>query len=325
MNSIANRIQLGVDKVRKSRSCLEKLSLVLILVFSFCFPPFLFAQETTEGHEDLSVEQWLNKMSLEEKVSQVFIFGFAGTEYAKGLGPRLRSLRPGGTIIFQRNIKSPGSLSQMISQAQKETLIREGLPLFTMMDQEGGTVTRIKTRPNSPSALSMGNTNNPKLVQNIGFITGRILDLLGINVNLAPVMDLSDPARKTFIGNRSFGNSPQHVSTMTQAFSKGLTLAGVIPAAKHFPGHGGLHADSHKGTTVKYESLKEIKTKDLIPFQNFIINNQLSAIMVAHVSYPELDDSHLPATYSKKIVTDLLRDQMGYNGLIITDDLEMLG
>lgn len=232
---------------------------------------------------------------------------------------------PGGMIVFQRNIKTPWQLAKMNTQAQIEAIRKTGLPLFIMIDQEGGQVTRIKTSPPAPSALALGQTQSPTLVESVGFVTGKILQLTGVNVNLAPVMDLSDPQKRSFVGNRSFGNSPIHVSKMAQAFSRGLIDGGVIPAAKHFPGHGGISQDSHKGSTTKRDTLDVLRNRDLIPFQNFVKDNPISAVMVAHVSYPELDPSLAPATYSKKIVTNLLRDQMGYNGIIITDDLEMLG
>ncbi len=305
---------------------IKKLSFVLSFLL---LPTSVTANNNQLYREHLGskdqVDFYLSQMSLEQKISQLLIFGFAGKKYNQSMGPRLRSFSPGGMIVFQRNIKTPWDLGEMNLQAQKESLKKTGLPLFIMIDQEGGQVTRIKTSPPAPSALALGQTENPNLVKNVGFVTGRMLELTGVNMNLAPVMDLSDPERRSFVGNRSFGNSPMHVSQMALAFSEGLVEGGVIPAAKHFPGHGGIAQDSHKGATTKRDSLEILRNRDLVPFQAFVKGNPISAVMVAHVAYPELDRSLSPATYSKKIVTNILRDQMGYNGIVITDDLEMLG
>ena len=303
---------------------------ILSFVLSFLMFPIVTAANNNQLHrEDLGTKEqvdfYISQMTLEQKISQLLIFGFAGKKYNQSMGPRLRSFSPGGMIVFQRNIKTPWELGEMNLKAQEESIKATGLPAFIMIDQEGGQVTRIKTTPPAPSALALGNTENPELVRNVGFVTGRILELTGVNMNLAPVMDLTDPTKRSFIGNRSFGNSPMHVSRMARSFSQGLVNGGVIPAAKHFPGHGGIAQDSHKGTTTKRDSLEVLKNRDLVPFQSFVKDNPISAVMVAHVAYPDLDPSLSPATYSKPIVTNLLRDQMGYNGIVITDDLEMLG
>ena len=272
-----------------------------------------------------SVDELIQSLPIDQKIEQMMIFGFAGTDYNTSLGPRLRSLRPGAFIVFGRNIKTPLALAQTISQAQTEAMSQSGLPLLFMVDQEGGQVSRIKTQPLSPSALAMGNTGNQELIQNIGLTTGKLLTSIGINMNLAPVLDVANPAEKHFIGNRAFSGDPRAVANHGVSYSTGLIKANVIPTAKHFPGHGGTRQDSHKVKAKKLDSLKTLMTKDLLPFAEYSKINGIKAMMVAHVAYPALDPSGLPATFSKPIITDLLRDQLGYNGIVITDDLEMSG
>jgi beta-N-acetylhexosaminidase len=290
---------------------LKILALVLI-----SYGPVAFSQTTNE---------LIRSMTLEQKVEQMMIFGFAGTDYNTSLGPRLRALRPGAFIVFSRNIKTPYALANAIDSAQAEALSETGLPVFFMVDQEGGQVTRIKTEPSAPSALAMGRTDNSDLVKKIGETTGDLLRSIGINMNLAPVLDIANPNEKHFIGNRSFSGDPKAVAKYGVSFSKGLIKAGVIPTAKHFPGHGGTLQDSHKVEAEKAESMSTLMQRDLLPFAEYSKLSDTKALMVAHVSYPSLDPSGLPATFSKPIITDLLRDQLGFNGLVITDDLEMSG
>jgi len=292
----------------------EILALVLLL---FAVP----------GHsESLDfIKHKLRTMTIEQKVEQLLVCGFSGTDYESSLGPRLRGLKPGSFIVFSRNVKTPERLALALEKAQAHSLTESGIPLFFMLDQEGGQVTRIKTSPPSPSALAMGQTQNPDLIKEIGRTTGELLKAIGINMNLAPVLDLADPNQVHFVGNRSFGNQPYDVANYGLNYSQGLMQSEVIPTAKHFPGHGGTRGDSHKGKTRKLDPLVELMAHDLMPFRKYTKLKGAKALMVAHVSYPALDPSGLPATFSKPIITDLLRDQIGYNGLVITDDLEMNG
>lgn len=262
-------------------------------------------------------------MTLEEKVGQMMVFGFPNRRFDSHLKHRLQKVRPGGLIIFSRNIQSHQQLFQLNKKTQAFSQKLTGLPLFIMVDQEGGNVSRIKLNPNAPSALALANAQDNKIVRESGYLTGRILSLLGFNMNLAPVLDLSNPDDDSFIGNRSFGNDPEAVKYSGEAFSSGLLEAGIIPTAKHFPGHGGIATDSHKSLPAKFESLDQLKRFSLIPFNWFAQVQYPSAIMVAHMSLPQLDPSGTPATFSKIIVNELLRKELNYEGLVITDDVEM--
>ena len=270
-------------------------------------------------------ETILSQLTLEQKVGQLFIFGFSGKSVKSQLDKTLKRLTPGAIIAFQKNIKSPWQIAELNNHAQKISFNNSGLPLLIMLDQEGGVVSRIKTQPHSPSALAIGSTENPSLAREAGIATGRVLSLLGFNMNLAPVVDISDPFQINFIGNRSFGNDPHQVKIMGQKFADGLEDAGVLPTLKHFPGHGGSIKDSHFDFPQKLNSLDELLKHDLVPFAHFAEGLLHGAIMVAHIAFPNIDDTNLPATFSYKLVTQILRERLNYKGLVITDDIEMHG
>lgn len=306
-------------------------ALVLVLPTSFSVyannssyrptPKELYGLDT----KDEVIRNFISKMTLEQKVGQLFIFGFPGKDISSSLKWRMQESQPGGIIVFSRNIDNPNQIAKLNHSAHELSLKQSGLPLLIMVDQEGGVVSRIKTRPFPPSALAIGTAQNPALAKEAGLATGEILSLLGFNMNLAPVVDISDPYTKNFIGNRSFGKDPESVKVMGQKFSDGLEEANVLATLKHFPGHGGSISDSHYELPIKLSNAEELRGHDLVPFAHFSKGLFSGAVMVGHISLPNLDPSGLPATFSKKIITDVLRDQIGFSGLVITDDIEMNG
>jgi beta-N-acetylhexosaminidase len=194
-----------------------------------------------------------------------------------------------------------------------------------MVDQEGGSVTRVRVSTPLPSALALAQVPDAKFIEDYAKTNAELLMTLGFNVNLAPVMDLSNPTVDTFIANRSFGDDPKLVSESAMAYARGIAAGGMIPTAKHFPGHGGLSGDSHHGSAKKLATVEELESRDWIPFADFSAADFPKAIMMAHLSLPEVDPSGVPATYSRVLIKDYLRDKIGYQGLVITDDLEMGG
>lgn len=289
------------------------------LIFLFCLPAS--AQSLTP--EDQAV---LNKMSLRRKIGQMFIVGFQGQSLEEGLGDTLKSVAPGGLIVFGRNISSPRQIADLISSAQDSARKVSRVPLFIATDQEGGDVIRIKTPIPLPSPLAFGKAGRPELAEMAGEATGRILKTIGINMNLAPVLDISDPRSKTFNGTRTYGSNPAVVAQMAEKFASGLAKKGVLPTGKHFPGHGGINEDSHTDLVAKPLSLDELTAHDLVPFKELQKRFKDDwAVMLAHLSYPKIDASGAPATFSKPIVTGLLRERMGFNGVVMTDDIGMAG
>lgn len=267
----------------------------------------------------------LQSMNLDEKVGQLFFIGFNGKTISPAFRKHLQVIKPGAVIVFGRNIKTLKQIANLNSDLQQTALSATGVPLFIAVDQEGGGVSRIHTNPSMPSAFTIGQTNDPTLAFQAGKVTGELLSLLGFNMNLAPVLDVTDDKLRSFISTRSFSDSPHKIGNMGVAFAHGLSEGKVLPVAKHYPGHGPISLDSHHTTPERNTTLEELNGADLIPFQQFASAQFASGIMVAHIAYPKIDKSGLPATFSKTLITEILQEQLQYGGLVLTDDVEMGG
>lgn len=271
------------------------------------------------------IDDQIRMLSIEEKVGQLLVIGFSGRALNSKTKALLHKIKPGSVILFSRNIGTYKQLRKFTDQLQKTSKAYSKLPMLIMVDQEGGVVTRVKVGTSLPSALALAQTRHPQFIRSYSRTMGRLLNHLGINMNLAPVLDVSNPEEASFIGSRSFGKSPDEVSRLGVSFAQGQWEAGVIPTAKHFPGHGGLKTDSHKVTPIKSQSLEELIESDVRPFKDFTSLNFPTAMMLGHVGFPKIDQSGFPAAFSKKLNHDLIRDHLNYEGLTITDDLEMAG
>ena len=192
-----------------------------------------------------------------------------------------------------------------------------------MIDQEGGVVSRLHVGTSFVSALALGRYNDPEMSEEYGRQTGLLLRTLGFNTNLAPVLDISSPNEINFLGHRAFGGSVEDVSTSALSVAKGLLSAGVLPVAKHFPGHGGIIEDSHKLLPRKSLSLDQLIQFDLKPFEAFVDQFAVSGLMAAHLAFPNVDPSGLPASFSPFLSTEILRKKLNFKGILLTDDLEM--
>lgn len=232
----------------------------------------------------------------------------------------LRDLRPGSYVLFSRNIKSEKQTKMLTISLQKLCAFVNSQRCLIGVDQEGGIVNRIPGREHflSPRLLA---EFNPLKAEQIANEVAQILVPLGINLNLAPVLDLQNKNGDSFLRTRSFGSDPHIVSSVGLSFSRGLLAAGVLPTAKHFPGLGSVSLDPHFYNSVS-SSNNESQSKHLQPFIRYS-NMQLPVIMMSNSVYPSLDPFQ-PAFHSKRIVTSLLRDQIGFQGLIISDDLHMV-
>lgn len=289
------------------------------LCFLFLF--FIFVPQAYSNSELKAVSE----MSLEEKVGQLFFIGFSGDTMTTKLKKHLTDIRPGAIIVFGRNIKTLKQIAALNKDLQTTVMSASSIPAFIAVDQEGGLVSRIHTAPAMPSAFTIGQTGDADLSYRAGKVTGELLFLLGFNMNLAPVLDITDNKLKSFIGARSFSDSPQKIGNMGIAFARGLSEGKILPVAKHYPGHGPIALDSHHLMPQRNLSLSELMASDLLPFQQFANAPFSSGVMVAHIAYPLIDKSALPATYSKTLITDVLQNQLKYSGLILTDDIEMGG
>ncbi len=272
-----------------------------------------------------SIDETIDKLPLEHKVGQLFIFGFTGSEYSQSLEKQVNELYPGAIIVFGRNIKTLNQVRSLNRKAQNDSIQKTKIPLLIAVDQEGGKVIRIKTSPSLPSARTLALTDNEGLVQDAGYVTGQLMTALGFNMNLAPVVDISNANFTDFLGNRSFSDQKEIVNKMSTAFSKGLIDAGVLPTAKHFPGHGGVRTDSHLETPYKQITLTELLFNDLAPYKEMQNNRIPFAIMASHISYPLIDPSKKPASFSPLLLKNVLRQGLGFEGVLLTDDIQMGG
>ena len=271
-------------------------------------------------------EDFIKSMPLKNKIGQMMFLGFNGSTIDEALGSVIANIRPGGLVMFGRNIKSAPQVSELNNAAQLASQKSTGLPLLIGVDQEGGNVLRIKTTYPLPAALAFGQSNDAKLVERAGQATGKLLSTLGYNMDLAPVLDVGDPDQPRFIGTRTYGSDPAVVANLASAFSQGLQTENILPTTKHFPGHGGVDGDSHVSLPERHATLAQMEKHDLVPFESLQKNVEKPwAVMLAHVSYPDLDPSGAPASFSKPIVTDLLRNRIGFKGVVITDDIQMAG
>jgi beta-N-acetylhexosaminidase len=229
----------------------------------------------------------------------------------------------GGVILFDRNIESPIQLTELCLALQELAMKYQGKPLFLAVDQEGGRVARLR----EPFTIFPGNTaigmDNEPLDRAVEFasITAKEMSMVGLNMDLAPVMDVRRGTPEKHLDGRTFGDDPEKVSSLGTAVIKGLQENGILAVAKHFPGLGKAQLDPHVHLPVIDSDYEEILKINLPPF-TAAINAGVSAIMTSHAIYPSIE-AGIPATLSKKVLNGILRDTLRFDGLIITDDLEM--
>jgi len=273
-----------------------------------------------QSKEEAHIEVLLSKLSLEEKLGQLMMVGFAGRELDEASRAMLERFHVGGICLFKRNIHS-----SMQAAALNDALYQlfEGkIPPFIAVDQEGGNVIRIDDSPMLlPSAMALGATNSEELALQAGKAMGEDLGLLGFNMNLAPVVELSLNLQNGVVGTRSFGSSPDMVAKLSKAFIRGQQGTQMVTVAKHFPGHGHSAIDSHKDLPTLEETEAQMFAQ-WRPFEALIAQG-LDAIMTAHVSVPKISEDTLPATLSPKLLGGMLRGRLGFEGVVLTDELEM--
>ncbi len=272
---------------------------------------------------DPEIDTMIAEMTIEEKVGQLIMVGFEGTQANEAIKTHIRERFVGGVVLFSRNIQSPQQTAELTNELQRlaEATARQ-IPLFIGIDQEGGWVIRLKEGATVlPGNMALGATNSTELAERAGEITAVELAAVGVNLNFAPVMDVNNNPDNPVIGRRSFGESPELVSRLGISYIRGLQRNGVLATVKHFPGHGDTTVDSHFELPTVSHDLERIHALELQPFRA-AIDADVAAIMTAHIVYPAFDADR-PATLSPTILTDLLRKELGFDGLLITDDMEM--
>jgi beta-N-acetylhexosaminidase len=258
-------------------------------------------------------------LSSRQIAGQRMLVGFEGTELNDDLRFLIDSLKIGGLILFAQNLINPEQIKNLCRSVQEYAVSRGNPPLFIAVDQEGGTVARLK----EPFTQFAGNPHMQDRKEAVRFadITARELAEVGINMNLAPVLDTAPPNIASIMAARSFGHDPGWVSKMGVTVIRHLQEKSIMAVAKHFPGIGRTILDSHMEMPSLDIDLSTMTSYDLLPFRD-AINHQVAAIMLSHILYTKIDPDW-PASLSPRIARDLLRDQMAYQGVLMTDDLDM--
>ena len=280
------------------------------------------------------VQQIVDSMSLEEKVAQLFLVQpeaivDIGTATAAGDATKqaINKTPVGGFVYFSDNLQSEQQVQDMLRNVQKYSEDRIGLPAFLSVDEEGGTVARVASTgrfdvTDVGDMAKIGASGDVQQARQAGETIGSYLSELGFNLDFAPDADVLTNPDNTVVKKRSFGSDPRVVSDMSLAVAQGLAQHQVYSVYKHFPGHGATAGDTHQGYAYTDKTLDELKQSELIPFENAIQNNA-AFIMAAHISAPRVTGDDTPASLSKTMITDILRGQRGYDGIVDTDAMNM--
>ena len=268
----------------------------------------------------------LSRMTDEEKLAQILMFGWAGLDPSPLVLDWVEERSLGNIKIFGWNTDDTFKVAKAITLLQgKAAKNRFGIPLFVATDQEGGWIRHVKGRTSqTPGNLAIGASGLPSDAWYSGYYISRELAALGINLNFAPTVDLYTDHASTVIGTRSFGEDPEGAGILGASFVAGSTAAGVLTTAKHYPGHGDTGMDSHGHMPVIRIDEKTLFERELVPFRR-LVEAGVPAIMSGHLSFPEITGNRIPATFCPYFLDDLLRKKLGFDGLIITDDIMMNG
>lgn len=290
--------------------------------------------DTPSPKYDDEARSLISRMSLEQKTAQLFIItpealtGYSCvTQAGDATFKALQEYPVGGLIYFPQNLQNPRQLKEMTSQTQEFASRLKLPPLFLSIDEEGGKVARIANHegfklPKTEPMSIIGESKDTAKAYEAGAVIGTYLEDFGINLDFAPDADVLTNPGNTVVRDRSFGSDPELVTKMAEAYLKGLEDHNVYGTPKHFPGHGATEGDSHKGFAYTYKSWEELEKAELIPFAE-LIKDGTPFIMAGHISLPQITGDDTPSSLSAQVLTDYLRNTMGYEGIIITDALNM--
>lgn len=271
------------------------------------------------------VDAMLASMTLEQRVAQLFMVTLHGGVMTEQGAAFLRDYQPGAVVLFTSNIGSPAAVTNLTNAYQHTITSAGGVPLLIAVDQEGGVVSRLAPEHGYtfyPTPLLFTAAGN-EYSQTAGALIASELAAVGINMNLAPVADLETFRENPIIARRAFGNDPAITGEAVAAFVTGTQSMNVLATAKHFPGHGDTREDSHSTLPILNFDRARLDAVELVPFRA-AIEADVAAIMVSHIWFPQIDPTpNMPASLSRPVITDLLRNELGYDGVIMTDALDM--
>jgi beta-N-acetylhexosaminidase len=260
-------------------------------------------------------------MPSSQDLGQLLLMGVPGTELTPETAARLKKLQPGGFILFGRNIQTPEQLRKLIDDLRDISDIEP----FITIDQEGGRVSRLRLiGEEPPNAQSLRDKGDPALIKRHGKLTGQVLRQFGFNLDLCPVLDISyDDAADNSLKGRTYGRNPQQVIDNAGIFNRAMRAEGILSCGKHFPGYGPAECDPHEFLPVITKSREEMERSELLPYSALL--PELDSVMTCHSNYTAYDPDRgrWPASLSHNIVTKLLRHQYAFDGLAMTDDLDM--
>jgi len=267
------------------------------------------------------IAETINQMTLDEKLGQMMFAGVSGTSLQQETKSLIRDYKVGGLILYANNLETPQQTVSLMNDLMTANGTNR-LPLFLGTDQEGGKVVRLPgPLKNFPTNQKIGQINQPQFSYEVGKLLGEQLKAFGFNLDFAPVMDVNSNPNNPIIGDRSFSNKPEIVSQLGIQTMQGLESQQVIPVIKHFPGHGDTSVDSHLELPKVSKSLDDLNKLELIPFKA-AIDKGVDVVMVGHILLPKIDQQY-PSSMSKEIITGLLRNQLGFDGVVMTDDMTM--
>lgn len=265
----------------------------------------------------------LDDDALHQLIGQLLVVGFEGNDEQppQAVADALSAGQVGGVILFRRNIQSVEQVAALNARIHELAAGAVATP-FVAVDQEGGRVVRLKEPLTPiPPMRALGDLNDARLIADVSEVIATEIGALGFNLNFAPVLDVDSNPLNPIIGDRAFSDNQWTVARVAGAFLLGHHIAGVIPCGKHFPGHGDTEVDSHEDLPVVHHNLARLKQVELSPFERMVLAD-IPMLMTAHLMVPALDKDH-PSTLSRRTIRELLRGEMEYKGVVITDDLEM--
>ena len=300
---------------------MKKITLCILLIITTLLTLSLSRCSNKNNQTIDVIQQKLDNMTLDEKIGQMITIGIDGYSVDDTAKQLITDKKVGGVILFKNNISNSNQLLQLINDIKGINSTNK-IPIFISVDQEGGRVNRLPSEIKSlPSNEVVGNKNDNKLAYDIGKNIGYALGSFGFNMDFAPVLDVNSNPNNTVIGDRSFSNDKDKVASLGASEINGFKDSNIISVAKHFPGHGDTATDSHYALPIINKTLDELKSVEFVPFKKSI-EEKVPAIMVSHILMPQIDANN-PASMSKTIITDILRKDLKFDGLIVTDDMTM--